>query len=70
MSRQILSKPNSSSLLVEGDVHKRTTLANTLEILAKNGSDIFYNGTLGQQVINDLQKMGSNMTMDDLNKYR
>ena len=62
--------PNSSKLFAEGEVHKRTMLANTLKILAKDGSDSFYKGSLGQQIIEELQNMGSNLTMADLSNYR
>ena len=45
-------------------------LAETLLDLAQNGPDAFYKGRLGLLVIGELQKMGSNITMEDLNEYR
>ena len=45
-------------------------LANTLRDLAQNGSDAFYNGDLGRRIIEELQKMGSRLTMEDLNEYK
>ena len=56
--------------LSEGDIHKRTSLANTLRVLAEEGSDAFYKGRLGRQVINELQQMGSEIAMKDLLDYR
>ena len=50
-------KQNSSNLFVEGEVHKRPMLANTLKILAKDGSDSFYKGALGRQIIAELQRL-------------
>ena len=45
-------------------------LAKTLLDLAQNGPDAFYKGRLGRLVLAELQKMGSNITLEDLNEYR
>jgi gamma-glutamyltranspeptidase len=55
---------------LEGDLHKRESLANTLKVLAEEGSDAFYKGRLGQQIIEELRQLGSNMTMQDLSEYK
>ena len=58
-------------MIKEGDVHYRPRLAATLELLAKNGSaDLFYHGEMGESIIEELQKQGSILTMDDLKNYR
>jgi gamma-glutamyltranspeptidase len=56
--------------ITEGEVHKRESLADTLRILAEQGSDVFYKGYLGRQIIDELQQMGSKMTMQDLFEYK
>ena len=48
----------------------RTNLANTLRQLQEYGSETFYGGKLGQQVIDELKKLGSQMTLDDLKNYK
>lgn len=57
-------------MLSEGDIHKRESLANTLRILSEEGSDAFYKGKLGRQIIDELQKLGSKMSMEDLMEYK
>jgi gamma-glutamyltranspeptidase len=51
-------------------LHKRETLANTLRVLAEEGSGAFYTGRLGRQVIEELRQHGSGMTMQDLFEYK
>lgn len=52
-----------------GAVLPLTALANTLEILASEGPDALYGGSIGQQLIADLQAGGSFMTLEDLSAY-
>ena len=59
-----------NQVISEGEVHKRESLADTLRILAEEGSDVFYKGYLGRQVIDELQQMGSKMTTHDLFEYK
>ena len=61
---------NTNEPFMEGDLHTRKTLANTLRILAEEGAGAFYAGRLGRQVINELQQLGSEMTMQDFFEYK
>ena len=61
---------NTGKVFTEGETHKRPMLAKTLLYLAQNGPDAFYKGRLGRLVLAELQKMGSNITLGDLNEYR
>ncbi|XP_070544226.1 glutathione hydrolase 1 proenzyme-like isoform X4 [Ptychodera flava] len=54
----------------EGDVLKRPDLADTLEIIATEGVDAFYNGRLSQNIVNAVQQSGGIMTREDLAGYR
>lgn len=45
-------------------------LCRTLEKLAENGGDDFYNGTLAQEIVADLQQAGSIITRADLMLYQ
>lgn len=44
-------------------------LCGTYKILAENGGDDFYNGTLAELIVDDLKDLGSIITKDDLQSY-
>ena len=44
--------------LEEGDLVRRPRLTKTLETIAKEGPDAFYNGTLAQDIVADLNECG------------
>ncbi|KAM8962106.1 glutathione hydrolase 5 proenzyme [Pelodytes ibericus] len=47
-----------------------TQLGHTLRTVAEKGADSFYQGELTQQMLNDLQAQGSNLTLDDFQNYK
>ena len=49
---------------------KRTKLAKTLEIIAKEGAKAFYNGSLTATIVNDIKTEGGTITTKDLNGYK
>lgn len=53
-----------------GQLIKREDYAKTLTTIAEKGSDALYHGKLARAVINDIQKHGGIMTMDDLDRYQ
>ncbi|XP_005360251.1 glutathione hydrolase 1 proenzyme isoform X2 [Microtus ochrogaster] len=57
-------------VLREGEIVKMPRLADTLEILAQEGAQAFYNGSLTAQIVKDIQEAGGIMTVEDLNNYR
>ena len=61
---------HNSILLRKGQTLKRPLLARTLEILAKEGSDSFYRGALGETIVGELQQKGGIITMEDLQNYK
>jgi gamma-glutamyltranspeptidase/glutathione hydrolase len=48
---------------------KQEALAYTLDHLARNGLQDFYNGDVGREIAADLEKIGSPVTRDDLRHY-
>ncbi len=52
--------------LQEGDIITMTQLSNTLNVIATEGVDAFYTGTIAQNMIHDIQSAGGNMTLEDL----
>jgi gamma-glutamyltranspeptidase len=53
-----------------GDIVKNPVFAETLKSIANEGVDIFYNGILGDKVVEDIQQRGGIITKDDLMQYR
>lgn len=52
-----------------GEMYKLPKLAETLKILARDGADALYNGSLTSGFIDDLKKVDGIVTKDDLVKY-
>eukprot|EP00743_Colponemidia_sp_Colp-15_P007154 GILK01007720.1.p1 GENE.GILK01007720.1~~GILK01007720.1.p1 ORF type:complete len:612 (-),score=78.19 GILK01007720.1:105-1940(-) len=72
----IITSPTLSELFIrngrpvmEGDVITRPVFADTLESIAEHGVDIFYRGSIGQAIVQDVQEAGGVMTMDDMMNY-
>jgi gamma-glutamyltranspeptidase/glutathione hydrolase len=61
--------PNGEAVAIGARV-KQPQLAQTLEVLAKDGIDAFYKGNLGKQVVAAVQKMGGIWTAEDLAAYK
>eukprot|EP00794_Sanderia_malayensis_P013928 gene13928-15380_t len=53
----------------EGDLLKMPDMAKTLKIIKDNPHD-FYNGTLAQQIVNDIRNDGGIITLEDMKNYR
>ncbi len=53
------------------DIVKMTKLANTLEIIATNGSDIeFYNGKLTELIVKEINEKGGIVKSEDFLNYK
>ncbi|GAB2292459.1 Gamma-glutamyltranspeptidase 3 [Dionaea muscipula] len=61
--------PNGE-LLLTGDTCHNLELAQTLEAVAEQGPRAFYDGEVGEKLIDDVKKAGGILTMDDLRNYR
>lgn len=46
-----------------------TKLCQTLKLIAKNGGDDLYNGTLAKMFVEDIKEVGGIITAEDLQKY-
>ncbi|KAI9474176.1 MAG: nucleophile aminohydrolase [Benjaminiella poitrasii] len=53
-----------------GDLVRRPNLAHTLDIIAHQGADEFYNGTIAQQLVQTIQSNGGIVTLQDFENYR
>ncbi|KAI9146030.1 gamma-glutamyltranspeptidase [Paraphysoderma sedebokerense] len=57
-------------LVKEGEIVQRKTFANTLELIATSGADVFYKGPIAEAIVKQVQSEGGTMTMDDMRSYR
>ena len=57
------------TLLREGEPLDQAELADTLEMIARHGPDIFYSGALAESITETLQKEGGFLTVADLSSY-
>ncbi|RUS29960.1 hypothetical protein BC938DRAFT_480012 [Jimgerdemannia flammicorona] len=64
-----LFMPNGT-LLKEGELLKRENLANTLEKIANEGPDVFYEGKIAEHIVSKVQATGGILTLADMRAYR
>ncbi|XP_072911592.1 glutathione hydrolase 1 proenzyme-like [Hemitrygon akajei] len=57
------------TILQEGEIIKFPKLAATYQVLADEGADAFYNGSLSEQIVADIRNAGGIITLDDLKSY-
>ncbi|VVB03756.1 unnamed protein product [Arabis nemorensis] len=72
----LADKGLSKIFVSNGEIKKPGTivcnpkLASTLSQIAENGPNVFYNGTVGVKLVNDIQKLGGIITLKDLLSYK
>ncbi|KAK1786654.1 hypothetical protein P4O66_003092 [Electrophorus voltai] len=57
------------NMLKQGDTVKFERLADTLEMIAKYGADVFYTGDIAKDLISDIQEAGGTLTLEDLSSF-
>ncbi|CAL0332232.1 unnamed protein product [Lupinus luteus] len=61
--------PNGN-MLKEGDLCRNVELSHSLEAVAEQGPQAFYNGTIGEKLVKDVSEAGGILTMEDLRNYK
>ncbi|RVE68600.1 hypothetical protein OJAV_G00093100 [Oryzias javanicus] len=67
--RQLFTDENNN-LLKTGDIVKFEKLADTLEIIANQGADVFYTGKIAEDLVQDVKAAGGTLDLEDLASYR
>lgn len=65
LGRKLFSDKDGN-LLKTGDIVKFQKLADTLEIIAKDGAAAFYHGTIAKDLIRDIEEAGNSAWIDTL----
>lgn len=60
---------SNGSLLEQGSVCHNMELAKTLNVISEIGTKAFYNGSIGENLVKDVEKGGGILTMEDLQNY-
>lgn len=68
--REVFINPETNDTYKEGEYVKRGKLAETLEVVAKEGADALYNGSLTEAFVSDITENGGIITVEDLNNYK
>lgn len=61
---------SNGQLLPAGDICRNKMLAKTLATISEDGLSSFYNGSIGFNLVKDVQKGGGILNMKDLQSYR
>ncbi|KAJ3679675.1 hypothetical protein LUZ60_017686 [Juncus effusus] len=61
---------SNGTLLKAGEICRNLKLARTLKKIAKHGPSVFYNGSVGLELIQDVRKYGGILDIEDLRRYR
>ena len=76
-SKLILADPGlqqvfapNGKLLQAGDMCYNVELGRSLELVAEQGPQAFYNGTIGEKLVEDVRDAGGILTMEDLRSYK
>ncbi|GMR07005.1 MAG: gamma-glutamyltransferase [Gammaproteobacteria bacterium] len=64
------STTRTDELILEGEELLQPQLADTLEALAREGDELFYQGEIARQIQGLCQQHGGHLSMDDLMHYR
>jgi len=64
------SPDRPDELIGEGEIFSMPSFADTLEILAIEGDDLFYRGEIAKQIADDCERDGGHLTLADMERYR
>jgi len=68
-TRNYFFNNKTGDLMKPGDIYKMTTLGQTLRVIANEGANSIYAGSLTQKLANDIQSAGGIITEKDFTDY-
>lgn len=67
--KPVFINPITKTVYVEGDLIKRTQLAETLRVVMEEGADALYDGSLTKKFVEDIKNANGIITVEDMNQY-
>ncbi|MDH5749588.1 MAG: gamma-glutamyltransferase [Rhodospirillales bacterium] len=64
------SRKIPETLIGEGEILRNPEFADTLEVLAREGEDLFYRGDIAKTIIDDCRTGGGHLSPEDMENYR
>lgn len=64
--RKTFFNENAGRVKIIGEMYTLPELAETMKVIAKEGGDALYNGSLADKLLDDLKKINGIMTKEDL----
>lgn len=68
--RKAFFDENTGHSKISGETYKLPKLAETMKIIANEGVDAIYNGSLTTQLLEDLNRVNGIITREDLANYK
>ena len=68
--REVFINPATNKAWINGDLVKRNKLADSLEVMANEGANAIYNGSLTKTFLDDIKSFGGIITAEDLLEYK
>ncbi|XP_021926880.1 gamma-glutamyltranspeptidase 1-like isoform X2 [Zootermopsis nevadensis] len=68
--REVFVNPKTGKFFRPGERIRPKKFCETLKIIAKNGGNCLYNGSLAKVFVSDIQEMGGIITEEDMASYR
>lgn len=62
-------KPNGDPYMA-GEILKQPQLAKSISLIANNGADVFYKGSIAKSIVKDLQTNGGILTISDFENHK
>ncbi len=64
------SREHPGKVIGEGEVYSMPDFADTLEVLAIEGEDLFYRGEIAKRIADDCENAGGHLTLLDMKRYQ
>lgn len=61
--------PTNGLLKTQGDTYINPKLARTLKVIAENGGNAFYEGSIAKSLVKDIRDSSGIITEEDLRNY-